>query len=543
MTLEDMKGRDHLKSPETEKSQKYALISVSDKTGVVELARTIQGLGYIIISSGGTARNLDKNGIPVTPVEKITGNPECFDGRMKTISFEVESGIIYDRRKPSHVEDASRLQVPQIDLVVCNLYPFENTVQKPDVTLDEAVENIDVGGPTMVRAAAKNFQSVLVVVDPADYQRVGEALKTNTVTGELRQQLAIKAFRHLSFYDAQIGNFLEKDLYQDEEAPFPREIALPGRKAFDLRYGENPDQQGAVYLEPNTKSPLKNLQRHAGRELGLVNITDINAGLESVRLFETPAAVVIKHNSPCGIALGANYADALQRAIDGDPDSAFGGIVVLNGKFNLAAAQVIERFNKEGRGNMDIVVAPFIDEDALKLLKAVRKSTGIYTFGEIPKFDPNARNLKWIDGGYVLQTPNNDVESGFKDWEVVTEAQPTPKQLRQMQIAWKFITRIRSNSVIVVDKNVPMTIGIGSGQTSRIKSARIALDQAGEYAQGAILASDSFFPFDDTVRMAAAYKIGAIVQQGESINDKASIDLANRVGIPMVLTHHRAFWH
>lgn len=538
----DMAGKEVQPNPELESTKKYALLSVSDKTGVVELARTIEGLGYTIISSGGTAKALSENGIPVTPVEKITGNPECFEGRMKTISFQVEGGILFDRKKPIHVEEAGRLNVPQIDLVVCNLYPFEKTVRKQGVTLDEAVENIDVGGPTMVRAAAKNFQNVLVITDPADYQKVGEALRTNTVTRELRQELAIKAFRHLSFYDAQIGDYLERDLHP-EEVTFPNEIAIPARKGSGLRYGENPDQSGEVYFYPNTDEPLSKIQKLAGRDLGLVNIKDIDAGLKSVRLFQEPTAVVIKHHSPCGIALGTNYAEALQRAIEGDPESAFGGVVVLNGRLNLATAKIIETFNKEGRGNMDIVAAPSIDGDALELLKAIRKSTGIYMFGDIPKPDPKAYDLKPLDGGFALQTPNNDIESQFKDWEAVTQVIPTEEQLKQMQIGWKFIARIRSNTVLVVDGNLPMTRGIGSGQTSRVRATQIALEQAGKFTKGAILVSDSFFPFDDSVKLAAQRGIAAIIQQGESVNDKDSIKAADEAGIAMVFTHHRAFWH
>src|SRR3989344_4130126 len=537
-----MAGKETLPPTELESTRKYALLSVTDKTGLPDLAKIIEGLGYTIISSGGTAKVLSENGIPVTPVEKITGNPECFDGRMKTISFEVEGGIIFDRRRSTHVERAKELNVPHIDIVICNLYPFEKTVQRPGVTMDEAVESIDVGGPTMTRTGAKNFQNVLVVTDPDDYQKVGEALKTSTVTKELRQELSIKAFSHLSFYDSQIANFLERDLHPNE-ITFPKEITLSGRKAFDLRYGENPDQRGAVYFDPLSNEPLKRIQKLAGRELGLVNIKDIDAGLKSVRLFQEPAAVVIKHHSPCGIALGANYAEALQRAINGDPESAFGGVVILNGKFDFAAAKVLEAFNKEGRGNMDIVAASHIDDDALELLKAVRKSTGIYAFGDIPKPDPKAYDLKPLDGGFALQTPNYNIEGQFEDWEVVTQVKPTEHQLKQMQIAWKFITRIKSNTVLVMDRDLPMTRGIGSGQTSRLRSTKIALEQAGQHATGSILASDSFFPFDDSVKLAAQHGISAIVQQGESVNDKASIEAANEAGIAMIFTHHRAFWH
>ena len=518
------------------KPEKYALISVFDKTGIVEFARTLQKKDYRIISTGGTANVLTQNKIDIIPIEKITGNPESFDGRMKTISFQVESGILFDRSKKTHQKEAKDLNIVPIDIVVCNLYPFEQTISKKGVTLDDAVENIDVGGPTMIRAAAKNFKHVFVVVNPADYDEVSKKLKDNSISLVDRQQLAAKAFQHLSFYDSQIGAYLS-----DEQ--FPREMAIPGRKLLDLRYGENPHQKAAVYIQPNISSVFSNLKKLAGRDLSLVNITDINAGLESVRFFKEPAAVVIKHNSPCGIATGSTITEALQNAINADPESAFGGVVVTNKKIAIDSARIIEKFKAEGRGNMDIIAAPEIDEKALNLLVSVRKTTGLYSFADIQLPTEKEMNLKWIEGGFILQTPDMDIDEEFKNWKIVTEIKPTKKQMEQMKTAWKFISRIRSNSIIIMDKNLSMTRGIGSGQTSRIRSTQIAISQAGIHAEGAILASDSFFPFDDSVRLAAEAGIAAIVQQGGSINDKLSIKAANECGIPMVFTGRRAFWH
>lgn len=527
--------RDQAPSHEIESTKRYALLSVYSKTGIVEFAKVLQDLGYIIISTGGTAKVLTENGLPVVPIQEITGNPESFDGRMKTISFQIESGILFDRDDPSHVAQAKDLGIKPIAIVVCNLYPFEQTIAKKGVTLEDAIENIDVGGPTMIRAAAKNFKSVLVVVDPDDYPKIAGAFRTNTITEDFRQELAAKAFAHLSLYDSQIARFLGHE-------PFPQEMTIPGRKGMPLRYGENPHQAGVVYFEPNTNSPLRNLQRLSGRELSFVNLTDINAGIESVRLFEEPAAVVIKHNSPCGIALGENAAEALARAIEADPESAFGGVVVLNQIIDLETAKVIAAFKDERRGNIDIVAVPNITPGALELLKSVRKTMGIYTFGEIPVKGSDF-NIKFVEGGFVLQTADTDIESGFEQWEFVTATVPTGQQLEQMTIAWKFICRIRSNAVIVVDKDLPMTRGIGSGQTSRVRSTKIALEQAGKHAKGAVLASDSFFPFDDSVKLAEKAGIAAIVQQGGSINDKVVIDAANKAGIAMVFTGRRAFWH
>lgn len=506
-------------------SSSYALISVSDKSTIVPLAKSLDSLGFKIISTGGTSKTLTDGGINVIPIQNVTGNPESFDGRMKTISFEIESGILFDRTNSSHVKQAKSLHINPIDIVVCNLYPFEKK---------QTIESIDVGGPTMVRAAAKNFKNVLVIVDPNDYESITKALETNSVNDELRQKLAAKAFDHLSFYDSQIARHLRKD-------QFPKEITMPGRKQINLRYGENPHQKAVAYIEPNTNSPLKNLQKLTGRELSYVNFTDIAAGLESVRIFDSPAAVVIKHNSPSGVALGNSPSQALKRAVAADPESAFGGVIVLNKPLDIKTAKTFASFKEDQGVLIDIVAAPSITHEAEDFIKKVRKTTGIYTFGSIPKRRSNPTHLRFFDGGFVAQDWDDKIN--FDKWKVVTKKKPTAKQLKQMKIAWKFIGRIRSNSIIIVDKNLPMTRGIGSGQTSRVRATKIALEQAGKLTKGAILASDSFFPFDDSVKLAAKHGIGAIVQQGGSINDKLSIAAADKAKIPMIFTFERKFWH
>lgn len=527
-----------IKNIQTKKTpnKKYALLSVYDKTGILEIAKVIQDLGYEIISTGGTAKTLTDGKIKVTPVQNITGNPECFDGRMKTISFQIEGGILYNRNKTSHVNDARKLKVPAIDIVICNLYPFEKTIQKKSVKLNDAIENIDIGGPVMVRSAAKNFKSVLIIVDPNDYTRVGELLKINKVDLKMRQSLAAKAFAHTAFYDSQIGKFLRRNAISAEE------ISIPGRKVSDLRYGENPHQTATFYLHPNTNSPLGKLKKMAGRDLSLINLTDINAGLESVKGFSEITAAVIKHNSPCGLALGKTSREALERAIEADPESAFGGVIVLNNLIDINAAKVIAGFKKAGRGNFDIIAAPKIDRNAFEYLKDIRESMGIYIFGKIPGKSNDNINIKWLNGGFVIQN-GDEIKKGLSKWKVATKKKPTKLQLIQMEIAWKFISRIRSNSVIIVDGKLPMTRGIGSGQTSRFRSTAIALEQAGKFTEGGVLASDSFFPFDDSVKLAAKYKVNAIIQQGGSINDSASITAADKAGISMVFTGRRAFWH
>ncbi len=516
---------------------KYALLSVSDKSGITDFAKSLHTLGFRIISTGGTAKTLTDANIDVIPIQEITGNPQSFDGRMKTISFEVEGGILFDRTNKKHVKEAKKLRIKPIDIVVTNLYPFEQTVSNPKITIEDATEAIDVGGPTMLRAAAKNFKNVIIVVDPKDYKSIGIALHSSgLLTNRLRQKLAAKAFRHLSFYDAQIASFLTSD-----KKKFADEIAIPGRKLIDLRYGENPHQRAAVFITPGTNSPLSKLQKITGRDLSATNFTDIFAGVECVRIFRNPAASVIKHNSPCGIALGKTPSEALNLAVAADPESAFGGVIVLNHPMDLRTAKTFATFKEENGVLIDIIAAPFVKDDAQGFIKSVRKSTGIYTFGKIPRGRSNSWHLRFFDGGFIMQ--DWDDTSNFSNWKVVTKKGPTKKQLNQMRLAWKFIGRIRSNSIIVVDKDIPMTRGIGSGQTSRVRATRIALEQAGLYARGGILASDSFFPFDDCVRLAAKSGIGAIVQQGGSINDKASIEAANKAGIPMVLTSERKFWH
>ena len=509
-------------------NSRFALLSVYDKTGVVSFAKVLVKKGYKIISTGGTYDVLAKNGIDAIPVEEITGNPrDSFDGRMKTISFTIEGGILYDRKNPRHISEAKKMGIPQIDIVVCNLYPFEEK---------QTIENIDVGGPTMIRAAAKNYENVLVIVDPQDYGMVSKALMDGKVTNELRQELAAKAFYHLSFYDALVGKFFNAE-------QFPNQITIPLRKMKNLRYGENPHQMGALYMVPNTNSPLSKLKHLWGRELSGTNSGDIFAGLETVRQYSEPTACVVKHLSPCGIATGKDVKQALERAVEADPVSAFGGVVVVNQPMDLAAAKIIAKFRYEREGNIDVIAVPKITKDALELLKKVRKSMGIYTFGKIPLKRSEHWDLKYFAGGMLLQDFDDNVENSFTRWIVVTNTKPTRKQLEQMKFGFKAVKAVRSNAVIVVDKNIPLTRGIGSGQTSRIGATKIALEQAGDYSKEGILVSDSFFPFDDCVKLAAEYGIGAIVEQGGSVNDQLSIDAANKFGIPMIFTKRRAFRH
>ncbi len=515
--------------------KKFALLSVYDKLDIIPFAKKLVRLGFSIISSGGTAQVLQKNKIPVTPVADITGNPECFDGRMKTISFQIESGILFDRSKAKHIKEAQELEIPQIDIVVCNFYPFDRVVDE-STSETKAIEQIDVGGPTMMRAAAKNFKHVYAVFDPKDYDRVILDIQSKSKISNLRKELSAKTFSYLSWYDAHIAHYLN-----DQE--FPEYYPLNGKKVADLRYGDNPHQKAAWYLQPYTKSTLTSLKKISGRDLSVTNVTDINAGIESIRLFSEPCAVVIKHNTPCGIAIGSTPAESLARAIKADPVSAFGGVIVMNKPMDLETAKLVKKFKQENGSNVDIIAATNLTKAAVKQLSEVRKTTGIYTFGDLPKKDSIRYQIRWIDGGYALQSLNNEIDIDTKEWKMVTKKKPTKAQMKQLITAWKFIVRVKSNAILIVDKSIPMSRGIGTGQTSRIGAAKIALLQADSFSTGAILASDAFFPFSDTVELAAQYKISAIVQPGGSIRDKDSIVAADKAGIIMVFTDRRVFWH
>lgn len=517
-----------------EKKQ-YALISVYDKTGIVEFVRTIIRAGYYIISTGGTAKVLTDARVPVVPIQEITGNPESFSGRMKTISFQIESGILFDRSQTSHQKEAAYLHIPQIDIVVCNLYPFEETVKNPYAKKKDIIENIDVGGPTMIRSAAKNHQHCIVVVDPLDYTKVADVLVKRHVTELFRRQLAAKAFGHLSYYDAQIARHFSSELS-------PEELTIPYKRVTFLRCGDNPDQTAALYILPNADSPFEHIKHIFGRQLSATNVTDIDAGIKAISLFSGPAAVVIKHNTPCGIALGHTIDEALRSALEADVESAFGGVVVLNRLMTSKAVRVISAFKQTGKGQMDIIAAPEFETKAVDTLTTIRKTTGLYAFGSFSDIVKESTSVKHIIGGAVVQI-TNDPEASFSGWKTVTKKKPTAKQVRQMQIAWKFISRIKSNTVVIVDKNLPMTRGIGGGQTSRILATKIALERAGTHCQGSIMASDSFFPFDDSVKLAAKSGIAAIVQQGGSIRDEDSIKAADQAGIIMIFTGQRVFWH
>ena len=516
-----------------------AILSVYDKTGLVEFAQGLAGLGVELFSTGGTKRSLEEGSVSVRGIEELTGFPEILDGRVKTLHPAVHGGLLARRDLPDHRAQLERHGLGYIDLVVVNLYPFMATISKPNVSLEDALENIDIGGPTMLRAAAKNYPSVTVVSDPEDYGAVLNALRDEKVDQAFRRNLAAKAFQHVAFYDTVISQYL-----RDPADLFPQELTLAFQRQQVLRYGENPHQQGALYREPLVGySSLVVGQQALGQQLSLCNLNDLSAALETVRDFlGRPAAAVIKHATPSGFAFGSTLAQALEKAIHADATSAFGGIIGLNQELDVETARVIAAFKEQESSNIDAIVAPGVAAEAVDLLRKTRRRMILYTVPTLDSLPATSKNLKYIPGGILYQEANvRPVDtSGWKD---VTKVAATEEQRRAMKDAWTLLRRIRSNTILVWDGVEGVTLGIGSGQTSRVGAAKLALEQAGERARGAILASDSFFPFQDTVELAAQYGIGAIVQQGGSINDKASIEAADAAGIPMVLTGERAFWH
>ena len=518
-----------------------ALLSVYDKTDIVDFAKQLLSLGADLISTGGTHRAISDAGFSVQQISDFTGSPEILDGRVKTLHPRVHGGLLARRESSEHMAELKAHDIATIDLVAVNLYPFEQTIARQDANLDEALENIDIGGPTLLRAAAKNFPSVVVVVDPRDYAWVAQRLAEQSLTHEDRRTLAAKAFQHVAFYDTIVTNYL---MEHSSSSLFNDEVTFAYRKLSNLRYGENPHQIGAFYADPLAKySSLSTGTQVLGQDLSLCNIYDMSAALETIRDFsEYTAAVVIKHATPSGFAFGATPAEALEKAIHADPTSAFGGIIGLNQRMDVGTAQVVADFKGVESSNIDAIVVPGVDEAAVDILRRTRRRMVLYVVPELGPLPASSMNLKQVAGGLLYQNANvRPLDTST--WEVVTKKNVTPQQFKSMEEAWMLLRRIRSNTILIWDGAKGVTLGIGSGQVSRVGAAQIALQQAGIAARGTILASDSFFPFSDTVQLAAEYGITAIVQQGGSINDQASIDAANSAGMAMVLTGERAFWH
>lgn len=509
---------------------KRALISVSDKTGIIEFARELVDLGYEIVSTGGTYKAIGDAGIKVTYVTDVTGFPEILDGRVKTLHPYIHAGILA-MRKEDHLKQLAELGIVPIDLVVVNLYPFRQTVKKAGVTLEEAIENIDIGGPSMVRAAAKNYQDVLVVVNPEHYADIIQGLKENSIDKEYRLKLATEALTHTAEYDAFISKYLQKVI--DEEQKFPETAVIVGEKVQDLRYGENPHQLAAFYRLPQTEGAcVGNAKQLQGKELSFNNIIDLNAAFELVREFSEPAAVIIKHTNPCGTALGKDICDAYVRAYEVDTKSAYGGIVGLNREADQAVANEISKLFLEA------VIAPSFSKEALEILSA-KKNLRLLETGPLDEVKAQV-DIKKVNGGFLLQ----DTDTGMiseEDLQVIGDRKPTKDEIAEMLFAWKIVKHVKSNAIVVTKDR--QSIGVGAGQMNRVGSAKIAFEQGGEKCKGAVLASDAYFPFRDTIDEAAKAGITAIIEPGGSIRDEESIAAANEHGIALVFTGMRHFKH
>jgi phosphoribosylaminoimidazolecarboxamide formyltransferase/IMP cyclohydrolase len=517
---------------------KRALISVSDKTGIVDFAKALKGTGVEILSTGGTAKLLRENNIEVKEVSAYTGFPEMLDGRVKTLHPKIHAGLLALRDNAQHLETLKKHAIGLIDMVVVNLYPFERTTQKPNVGIEEIIENIDIGGPSMLRSAAKNFKDVAVVCNPTRYPQIIEELKKNkgALSKALRRDLAIEVFGATSYYDSVIHEFLKGYFGKSTEsnAPgFPESLVLSFKKIQDLRYGENPHQRAAFYRDLKEGSGLSSIKQLWGKELSFNNILDLEAAVNIAKEFEKPAVVFIKHNNPCGVAENKDLLKAYKEAWDCDKLSAFGSIVSVNREIDLPLAKLIVK-----SGFLECVICPRFSPEALNLLKG-KKNLRLLELAHLSEKTPGL-DFKKVDGGLLLQ----DKDSKTLDKEalkVVSKKKPTKSELDALIFAWKVAKHVKSNAIILVRGT--KTVGIGAGQMSRVDSVFISTRKAGKLTQGSVLASDAFFPKADAILLAAKHKIRAIIQPGGSIADEEIIKMANKYKIAMVTTGIRHFRH
>lgn len=529
-----------------------ALLSVSDKSGLAEFAQGLTALGFELISTGGTATALSNAGLSVLNISEVTGFPEMLEGRVKTLHPAVHGGLLADRAKPEHLAAIAEHEIRPIDLVCVNLYPFAATVAKPGVALEDAIENIDIGGPAMIRSAAKNHAGVMVVVNPADYSALLEEMIANggEVSLATRRQLAAKAYAHTGQYDAYISQWLLKRFAQEEgsDAPdFPQEMALGYKKAQDCRYGENPHQRAAFYVQPGVVEPcVANARQLSGKELSFNNIYDLNAALETAKEFTEeaqPCAVIIKHANPCGAALGDTLAEAFQKARLGDSISAFGGILATTRPIDVATAEEITGKNTF----FEAIIAPGYEAAAIPILTEKKKwgaNLRLLELGDLSgwreKAGATGNDYKRVTGGVLVQSPDHLVITAA-DLKVVTERAPTQDEIEELLFAWRVVRHVKSNAIVFTKGR--QVIGVGAGQMNRVRSVRLAVEQAGEQAKGAAVASDAFFPFPDGPEAAAQAGVTAIIQPGGSVKDAETIEVANRYGIAMVFTGARHFLH
>ncbi len=509
---------------------KRALISVSDKTDITAFAKGLADKGVEVISTGGTKRALEDAGVNVIGISEVTGFPEILDGRVKTLHPNVHSGLLAVRDNDDHQKQLDELNIKPIDLVVVNLYPFQETIANPDVTYEEAIENIDIGGPTMLRSAAKNHRDVTVVVDPSDYNRVLRQVEENGDTTQiLRRELAAKVFRHTASYDAVISEYLTSQSGEEE----PESLTVTFERKQTLRYGENPHQKAVFYRKPLYKgASLASAEQLNGKELSYNNINDANAALNIVKEFEQPAVVAVKHMNPCGVGTGETIYEAYQKAYEADSTSIFGGIVAINREVDEATALKLKEIF------LEIIMAPAFTEEALAVLTK-KKNLRLLKL-DVAASPAIEHQLTSVNGGLLLQERDR---YGFDegDISVPTDREPSDDEWEALKLAWKVVKHVKSNAIVLTKND--QTIGIGAGQMNRVGAANIAIEQAAEKSKGSVMGSDAFFPMDDTVEAAGRAGVTAIIQPGGSIRDEDSIKKANEYGITMVFTGVRHFKH
>ncbi|MFC7393491.1 bifunctional phosphoribosylaminoimidazolecarboxamide formyltransferase/IMP cyclohydrolase [Scopulibacillus cellulosilyticus] len=511
-------------------TKKRALISVSNKEGLIPFVQALVDHQVEIISTGGTKKLIEDAGLPVLSVSDVTGFPEILDGRVKTLHPAIHGGLLAVRGKAEHMDAIREQSIGTIDFVVVNLYPFKETITKPDVTYEDAIENIDIGGPSMLRSAAKNHQSVTVICDPADYSKVLESLNDEAeVPFEIKQQLAAKVFRHTAAYDALIADYFTKEA----GVVYPEKLTITYEKKQDLRYGENPHQKAAFYSAPiKNNSTIAVAHQLHGKALSYNNIKDADAALGIVKEYDEPAVVAVKHMNPCGIGVGETVKAAYEKAYEADPVSIFGGIVAANREIDGETAGLLSQIF------LEIIIAPSFTEEAMDILTQ-KKNIRLLTV-DLNDDKQAVPQYTSVGGGLLVQ--DTDVK-GLDDVElqVVTDRKPTEKELKDLSFAWKAVKHVKSNAIVLAKDD--KTIGIGAGQMNRVGAAKIAIEQAGENGKGSVMASDAFFPMNDTVEEAAKAGVTAIIQPGGSIRDQESIDKANEYNIAMVFTGMRHFKH
>lgn len=508
---------------------KRALISVSDKTGLVEFAKELVGLGYEIISTGGTKKALEAEGISTIGISEITNFPEIMDGRVKTLHPNVHGALLCVRDNPEHVKQLKELNIDYIDMVVVNLYPFKATLMKDGVSHEEIIENIDIGGPSMLRSASKNYASIPVIVDPNDYSQIIKELKENGETCLItREHLAAKVFRHTAAYDTIIAQYLTNKCKEK----FPENYTVTYEKVQDLRYGENPHQEAAFYKTYNPSYSIANAKQLHGKELSYNNIQDANACIEVLKDFDAPCAVGMKHMNPCGVGIGENIDEAWDKAYAADSTSIFGGIVSFNREIDVVTAQKLSQIF------LEIIIAPSYTDEAFAILSK-KKNIRLLQLDTTLNVN-NKLKVTNVNDGLLVQDADLD-EVNVADFTYPTNRKPSDDEMKQLLMAWKVVKHVKSNAIVLVKEN--MTIGVGAGQMNRVGAAKIAIEQAGEKCKGSVMGSDAFFPMPDTVEACVEAGITAIIQPGGSIKDQLSIDVCNEHNIAMVFTGKRHFKH